>query len=267
MAEGGVEIDGVIEEELLLDLDPFFFEGGDVGCLLIHGGTGSPPEMRWMGEYLARKGLTVVGVRLAGHGTTPEDLASKDWTDFIASAKDGLDQIRSLCKKVFVAGLSFGGLITLYLAAHYPFQGAIVMSAPAYIHDWRLHLLPVFKYLVKWVRMGEEFDLTDPEASKRLFCYRRVPTVFGVQFSRLLRETKKSLSRVDLPLLLMQGAHDRTIPEESSQYFFDHVGSMDKEIVWFQNSGHAITVDRERELVWQKAYEFIIEYSALEDAS
>jgi carboxylesterase len=261
MDEERIEIDEVIENPLQLDLDPFFFQGGDVGCLLIHGGTGSPPEMRGMGEYLAKKGLTVLGVRLAGHGTKPEDLATKEWKDFIASAEEGLDQIRSLCDKLFVAGLSLGGLITLYLAAHHPFQGAIVMSAPAYIHDWRLHLLPVIKYLVKWVWMGEESDLTDPEARKRLFCYQRVPTVFGVQFSKLLRETKKSLSDVNVPLLLMQGSHDRTIPEESAQYFFDRVGSVDKEIVWFPNSGHAITVDRERELVWQKAYEFIIEHA------
>ena len=40
-----------------LDLNPFFFEGGEVGCLLVHGFSGSPPEMRPMGEYLAGKGL------------------------------------------------------------------------------------------------------------------------------------------------------------------------------------------------------------------
>lgn len=267
MAEESDKKDRVIEEEKPLSLDPFFFEGSDVGCMLIHGGTGSPPEMRWMGEYLASKGLTVLGVRLAGHGTTPEDLASKVWTDFIASAEEGLDQIRSICDKVFVAGLSVGGLITLYLAARYPLQGAIVMSSPAYIHDWRLRLLPVFKHLVKWVQMGEEFDLTDPEAPKRLFSYRRVPTIFGVQFSRLLRETRRALSEVNIPLLLMQGAHDRTIPTESAQYFFDHVGSVDKEIVWFPNSGHAITVDSEREIVWEKAYEFIVKHSTEEGAS
>ena len=37
-----------------LDTSPFFFEGGPVGCLMIHGFTGAPAEMRPMGEYLAR---------------------------------------------------------------------------------------------------------------------------------------------------------------------------------------------------------------------
>ncbi|HID86186.1 MAG TPA: carboxylesterase, partial [Anaerolineae bacterium] len=38
-----------------LDLNPFFFEGGPTGCLLVHGFSGSPPEMRPMGEFLAGK--------------------------------------------------------------------------------------------------------------------------------------------------------------------------------------------------------------------
>ncbi len=243
---------------MTLDLNPFFFKGGSVGCLLIHGGTGSPPEMRGMGEYLAGKGLTVLGVRLAGHGTTPEDLATKSWRDLIASAEEGLSRLQAQCYHVFVAGLSLGGLITLYLAAHHPIQGAIVMSAPAYIKDWRLRLLPVLKLFIKWFHSSGELDLTDPEAGQRVFFYRRIPTAFGEQVARLLREVRQNLARVEVPLLIMQGAHDRTIPPESAQFIFDHVGSADKEIVWFPNSGHAITVDSEREAVWARAYDFIV---------
>ena len=64
-----------------LDLNPFFFEGGPTGCLLVHGFSRSPLEMGPMGEYLAGKGLTVLGVRLAGHGTSPEDMAKTTWCD------------------------------------------------------------------------------------------------------------------------------------------------------------------------------------------
>jgi carboxylesterase len=243
-----------------LDLGPFFFEGSDVGCLLIHGGTGSPPEMRGMGEYLAKQGLTVRGVRLAGHGTTPEDLATTTWRDLIASAEEGLKQLQARCRLVFIAGLSLGGLITLYWAARYPIQGAIVMSAPAYIKDWRLYLLPVLKWFVKWFHSTGELDLTDPEAGERLFFYRRIPVVFGEQFVRLLSQVRQSLSQIKVPLLIMQGAHDRTIPAESARFIFERIGSADKEIVWFPNSGHAITVDSEHEAVWARAYEFIIKH-------
>jgi carboxylesterase len=52
--------------------EPFFFPGDEVGCLLIHVFTGAPKELRWMGEYLAEKGRTVLAVRLAGHATRPK---------------------------------------------------------------------------------------------------------------------------------------------------------------------------------------------------
>jgi len=35
---------------------PFYFEGDEIGVLLIHGFTGSPAEVYPMGEYLAQQG-------------------------------------------------------------------------------------------------------------------------------------------------------------------------------------------------------------------
>ena len=243
-----------------LDLNPFFFEGGPVGCLLIHGGTGSPPEMRPMGEYLAGKGLTVLGVRLAGHGTSPEDLARITWHDLVASGEEGLRRLQERCERVFVAGLSVGGLLTLYLAANHPIAGAVAMSAPAYIADWRLKWMPIIKHLVKWYHSSGESDLTDPQAQGMLCFYRRVPVIFGQEVDRLMREVRGNLARVQSPVLIMQGRCDRTIPAESAQIFFDGLGTQDKQIVWWSNSGHAITVDSEREAVWARAHAFIADH-------
>jgi len=240
-----------------LDLNPFFFEGGPVGCLLIHGGTGSPPEMRPMGEYLAGKGLTVCGVRLAGHGTTPEDLALTTWRDLVTSAEEGLYRLQGCCERVFVAGLSVGGLITLNLAANHPIAGAIVMSAPAYLKQWQMKLLPIIKRVMKWHHSSGEMDLTDPAGRDRVYFYRRIPVTFGEEVDRLQRAVRASLDRVRAPVLLMQGRYDRSIPANSAQHFFDGLGCKDKEIVWWSNSGHAITVDSEREAVWARAYGFI----------
>ena len=53
--------------------------GGDVGCLVLHGFTATPSEVRWLAEHLAGQGHTVYAPRLAGHGTTPEALARTRW--------------------------------------------------------------------------------------------------------------------------------------------------------------------------------------------
>ena len=47
--------------------EPFYFPGNSTGCLLIHGFTGTPKEMRPLGDFLADKGYSVLGIRLSGH--------------------------------------------------------------------------------------------------------------------------------------------------------------------------------------------------------
>ncbi|MCE7861299.1 MAG: carboxylesterase, partial [Chloroflexi bacterium CFX2] len=54
--------------------EPFLLPGNRTGILLIHGFTGTPKEMRWMGDYLNEFGYSCLGIRLAGHATTPEDM-------------------------------------------------------------------------------------------------------------------------------------------------------------------------------------------------
>lgn len=265
-----------------LDVNPFFFKGGSIGCLLIHGFSGSPPEMRPMGECLARKGLTVLGVRLAGHGTTPEDMARTGWRDWVASAEEGLQELGGQCRQVFVAGLSMGGLITLHLAAnHRPdgyrrlagyrrmagirrLAGIVVMSTPAYIADWRFPFVPLIWPFIPWVTPPIESDLTDPQAETRFSAYNRLPTRCIASLGQLMRLVRRELPQVQVPALIMQGAHDHHIPPDSARIIFDRLGGTDKKIGWWSNSGHAITIDSEREAVWAQAYAFIAAHSEKE---
>jgi carboxylesterase len=214
-----------------------------------------------MGEYLARKGATVVGVRLAGHGTTPEDMARTGWHDWVASAEEGLRELQRRCERVFVAGLSMGGLITLHLAANHSLDGIVAMSAPAYIADWRFRFMPLAQYFVRWVTPNIESDLTDPEAENRYFSYDRLPTRCVASFGELLSLVRSELPQVKVPALIMQGKNDHHVPAESARIIFQELGSAEKEIVWWPNSGHCITVDSEREAVWARAYEFIAKHS------
>ena len=246
-----------------LNSNPFFFPGGPVGCLLIHGGTGSPAEMRPTGEYLATKGLTVLGVRLAGHGTTPEDLARTTWEDLVTSAEEGLYQVQEQCQHVFVAGFSVGGLLALHLAAHHPLAGAIAMSTPAHLESWQLRVMGIIKHFIKWHHSSGKVDVVDPSVKDLQFSYQRIPVVFGEQVNCLMSAVRNELSLVHLPVLIMQGRCDRTIAADSAQTLFDGLGTKDKEIVWWPHSAHSMIVDGEREAVWARSYAFIVAHSAV----
>ena len=63
--------------------ESFFLPGGKHGVLLCHGFTATPAEMLPLGQYLNEKGFTVACMRLAGHSTSPEDMARMTWQDWL----------------------------------------------------------------------------------------------------------------------------------------------------------------------------------------
>src|SRR5262245_35743700 len=101
------------------DPNPFFFPRGDRAVLCVHGFTGSPYEMRFLGERLHQAGFTVLGIRLPGH-RSPEELASlryEHWTGAVEAACARLEQALGPGAPVGLAGLSMGGTLVINAAA------------------------------------------------------------------------------------------------------------------------------------------------------
>src|SRR5512146_2277882 len=103
----------MIDPLIVSNAEPFFFPGGTTGCILLHGFTSMPEEMRLAGEYLHDRGYSVLGVRLAGHGTHPDDLARICWRDWLVSVEEGLAVLRGMCSRIFIIGQSMGGMVAL----------------------------------------------------------------------------------------------------------------------------------------------------------
>src|SRR5438046_2561517 len=74
--------------------DPFALGDGPDACLLLHGLTGSPAEVRPVGEALARNGFRAIGPLLPGHGTSPEDLYTVTRGQMVHAAESALLSLR-----------------------------------------------------------------------------------------------------------------------------------------------------------------------------
>ena len=110
--------------------EPFFFPGHEPGCLILHGFTASPQEVRGLGVHLASEGFTVLGVRLFGHGTKREDMVRSRSLDWHASAEDGYHLLSNICKTIIPIGLSLGGALAMSIAHGFPVAGFVSMSTP-----------------------------------------------------------------------------------------------------------------------------------------
>src|SRR2546428_5424992 len=98
-------------------VDAFSLPGSrPLGCLLVHGFTGTPEEMRPLGEALAAHGFPVLGVRLAGHATTVDDLARTRWADWFGSVEYGAARLRRQADRIAIARLSVGAPLAIHPA-------------------------------------------------------------------------------------------------------------------------------------------------------
>jgi len=241
-----------------LDPSAFFLEGGPVGVLLIHGFTGSPPEMRIVGDYLNTRGFTISAPLLPGHGTDVDDMNRRRWPEWTARVEQALSDLQLRCSTVFVGGLSMGSLLTLYLGAHHSEIAGLVTYSPAILLANKLiYLTPVLKYFIGKRSPAGESDLADPEADSRIWCYEEQPLHAAHELLKLQRVVRRLLPAVKQPLLIVQSTGDTSIDPRCGQIVYDEAGSTDKELVWLHNSGHNIMVDAERKAVAEKTCEFI----------
>jgi carboxylesterase len=245
-----------------LDPSAFFLAGGDVGALLIHGFTGSPPEMRLIGDYLHARGLTVSAPLLPGHGRAVADMNRCRYTDWIGAAEQALVDLRTRCRTVFAAGLSMGSLLALHLAAEQPGLAGVIAYSPAtWVADRRILLTPLGKRLIATLPVAGESDLVDPQAEQRLWCYDRHPVAAAHELLKLMRRVRMLLPRVICPLLIVYSTRDRSIHPASAIRTFTRAGARDKQLSALANSGHALTVDAEWETVAARSLAFIMEHT------
>ncbi len=244
---------------IVKNAEPFYFPGNDTGCLLIHGFTGAPTEMRPLGEFLAGFGYSVLGIRLSGHGTDLTDLNRMLWKDWSASVLDGWHLLQSTTKNIFLIGLSMGGALALYHASFLPITGVVGLSSPYQIEPKpQLAMLRLFSWLKPYVAKGKS-DWQDPDAVEDHFSYAQYPSKAILQLDQLLGELRSALPKVTAPALLIHAKKDTGVLPKNMDLIYNALGTPDsmKSKIWLENSGHVVTRDLDKEIVFKNTQSFI----------
>jgi carboxylesterase len=250
--------------QIIPTAEPFLFLGdpSKPACLLIHGFTGTPKEMRWMGEYLNQQGYTCLGVRLAGHATHPEDMIRSRYTDWMASVEDGYHLLRSTTHKIYLAGLSMGGILALLMSTRLDVRGVVAMSTPARLPtDYPIWLLKLVSLMMRYspkTRNPPGTGWFDPSAYVDHVSYSKNPVRSSAELKKLILEMHAALPRVNVPVLLMHSRDDTyVLPKNMEQIYARLVNAQDKTKLYIAGSGHVLPRDAARQQVFQSASEFL----------
>ena len=262
-----------------------FFEGTNgAAVILIHGLTGTPNEMKYVANYLNKKGYTVVCPRLANHGESMQVLKRTSWQELYASIREILSggELSEFKGPIFVSGLSMGALFALLLAEEFkPHVKGVSCLAPTLFYDgWNTPLSNLFfPFAYTPVRHIAYFKESPPYGIKNEIIQRRIhryyssarledmegaeqygypyfPVTLLHQLQLLVKHLTKKLPEMDFPVQLIQAKDDDVASVKNSKFIYDRISSKTKEIVLLYNSYHVITADQERETVAGKVTGF-----------
>lgn len=234
--------------------NPFFYFGNKTGILLIHGFTGSPAELRPLGIFLRNHGYTVYAPLLKGHGTTPEDLKETTWQDWWESVRKGYERLQSQeMEQIFVIGHSMGGLLSFYLATQQSVAGIVSLCTPIWLRDWRASFVPFLRYFIPYHQRSKK----EEHIEDQIVPYDRTPLSSIEELIRFMKKVKTLIAQVEVPTLVVQSRNDETILPKSADYIYEQLASKQKEISWYDRSSHMITLDKERDRLFEEIHTFI----------
>lgn len=236
-----------------------------LGVLILHGFTGSRATVAAVVPRAEALGLPWRLPQLRGHWTQPTDLEGVTYADLFADANAALDELRSVVPCVVVVGLSVGGLLTLNLALNRPADiDSLVVLAPALRYSHPLAaLVPLLARFIKTWPGDPAGGFTDTSLVAHAGNYTSFPTATFASIYRAGRQVEAQLARITTPLLVIGARHDHTVQARSSQIVYDRVGSTEKELVWFERSGHELLLDCEADAVADRVGRFLGSRAAL----
>lgn len=225
-----------------------------IGCLIIHGFSGSPHEVQPLADFLREHTDWNIQVpTLPGHGEQLhlEDVTHEKWLE---KAEQHLQKLTATCHTTYVIGFSMGGMIAAYLAANYNIDKLVLLAAARKYVSFKQLSVDIGEAIADALRgklHENEFFVN--------FNQKRgdVPLKANVEFAKLVRYTRPYLKDVESPVLIAHGQQDGVVPPKTVYYLDKEIKSEEKEVVLFDQSKHLICLGDDKDVLNQIVYNFL----------
>ncbi len=248
-------------------------EGNRTGILLLHGLCGTPAEVRYLANGMARSGYTVHCPQLAGHGGSIDDIKSSTWQEWYESAEVALEELHQHCDEIIVGGLSTGALLALMLAARHPdkVKGTALYAPVLWLNGWTIPWYARFFRLCVHKSIANRIPFTDmyPHGVKddriREFIIKALasgesapyyPGGAVLEHRYLVRAVRNLIPSIKQPTLIIHPRED-DFADLNNAWYLQRKLSGSVEMTVLEDSYHIITVDRQRDVVLERTQAFV----------
>jgi len=228
--------------------------------LLLHGFSGGPSDLRYLGDRLVEAGFSPLAPALPGHGTDRARLGDLSAADWQRAAREALLALRRQAgRPIHLVGFSLGGALAAWLAAHHPEDvQSLVLLAPALRLSGSSRIyrtvfrFPLLARLVPAVRKGP------PDVSPGSLPVDRgpelLPTVAARLLDEMIRAGRQAIGSVRCPTLVAWGAKDSVVPRAAAEEAARGTGG---KLVVLPNSRHHLALDADRQRLADEVLDFL----------
>ena len=220
-----------------------------LGIVLVHGLPASPAELKTFAERLEQQGYPVIGVRLAGHGTSPWDLKERSWPEWVASVRRSYDILSAYCDQVCLVGFSTGAVTALHVASENPekLAGVVSVAAPIKFSNRSIVFVPLVYGLTKLVGLVKSEENTNPfrinDSHHPEINYRHIPIRAIYELRLMIDALKKRLPDVKCPSLIMHADDDTVVDVSSARIIEKNIGSDEISVITIPSNRHGLILE------------------------
>jgi esterase/lipase len=218
------------------------------GVLLSHGLTDSPYSMRALGVFFQAHCFRVMAILLPGHGTRPGDLLDVSWQEWAEAEAFGVAALSSEVEKVYLAGFSTGGALSLYQALRDSRVSGLFLFSPA-IQITSLAALANWHKAYSWLAPRAQWS--DIRADEDTFKYESFPLNAADQIHLLTREVRARLDAKPLtvPVFIAASDEDTTVETAGTVGFFKQAKNRLNRMVLYSAEAPAVPATDRIEVV------------------
>jgi len=215
------------------------------GVLLLHGLLDCPLSLKDLGKHLQANGILCKSILLPGHGTTPNDLLSITFQDWINAVHYGIANLSKEVDHLYLAGFSTGAALSIHEALQTSSLSGIILIAPAIRIKVPMNMIVAWHYLKKWLHINHNqwiYKIKEVDYAK----YLSIPFNAVNQVS-LLTDLVKGLRlqhTLTCPIFMAVSREDETISSEKALRFFSAYQHKDSKLVVYSSTPETFTDKR-----------------------
>lgn len=227
-----------------------------IGCLFIHGFTGSPWEVEPLMEYLREHTNWIMSCPVLPGHEEGGSLKGVSFTEWLDAASNALDELRERCDIIYVIGFSMGGVIASTLAANQSIDKLVLLSPAVFYYSPRQLSIELRKLGHEWLQGKLKENALYIRYHTKI---KHTPLSAAMQFRKLVRQYRPRLQDISVPVFIAHGLQDGIVPHKSTQYLYETVSSEEKIAVWIDECHHLICHCENNDWLFGRVYEFLCE--------